>query len=974
MLLRSPRLRRAVLWTVGLVAAYAAIGFLLVPPIAKAVLQSKLGDALHRKVAIERIAFNPFTLEAEISGFSVQTAEGHEVLGFDTLHADLQAASIFSGGPVLREFRLDGPRLSVTRLSADRYDISDLIEEWSKPSDSPTPGFSVSNIQISGGKITLADKPKGVTHTVGDLVFRLPFLSSLPYQAEIFIEPYFSARINGAPLVLEGRSKPFAASHESELRLDLDNAELMRYLPYSPVALPFAVRGGSLDTELKLVFKQNADHPATLHLVGALHLKDLRLAEKEGAPLLAWKKLDVTVHEADLLRRRFAIDSVHFAGLEANARLGAQGKLNWLYLADRLAAPSTASEAKAKSAPPTWSVREVRIEDGTLRYQDQGRPQLAAQVIDHINARIGGLSSEAGKKLAVEIGGRVNESGSLKAGGEVQLQPLVANLDVDVSGLPLLPLQPYFSDRLNLTLTSGQLSAQGSLSLQDGDNGLGGGFKGQLTLGDVQSVDKVSNADFLKWKSLFFDKVDARLQPLSLSVGEVALSDFYARMIVTPQGKLNLLQLVRRPEAPPAPPATEKETVGRQTTAVVPPAPDREIVPINIGKVSLQGGTINFSDYFVKPNYTVNVTKIAGRINGLSSAAGTLADLELRGSYGNSAPVQVLAKLNPLAAKTYLDLKGEIRGVDLTTLSTYSAKYAGYAIEEGKLSLFVTYHLENNQLTADNRVFLDQLAFGDKVNSPEATTLPVKLAVALLKNSRGEIDVNLPISGSIDDPQFSLGGVITRVIGNLILKAVTSPFALLGQIFGGGEELSTLDFDPGRVNLVPAATKKLEALAKAMNDRPALKLEISGRADPEADREGLKQVALEYAVKAEKQKEMIKRSGGAPDLDDIEIDPKEYPGYLQRAYQEAKFPKPRNLIGLLKSLPVEEMEKLMLANLPVGEKELHELADRRAEAAEAWLVDQGKVPPERVFVVAPKLTGDNRDGKASPSRVDFSLR
>jgi len=361
---------------------------------------------------------------------------------------------------------------------------------------------------------------------------------------------------------------------------------------------------------------------------------------------------------------------------------------------------------------------------------------------------------------------------------------------------------------------------------------------------------------------------------------------------------------------------------------------------------------------------------VAGRVNGLSSAADTVADLELRGSYANSAPVQVVGKLNPLAAKSFLDIKAEVKGVDLVALSPYSGKYAGYNIDKGKLSLSVAYKLENKQLTADNRLFIDQLTFGDKVESPDATQLPVNLAIALLKNNRGEIDLNLPISGSLDDPDFSIGGLVIKVIVNLFVKAVTSPFALLGSMFGGGEELSNIEFGPGRATFDDAAAKRLEALAKALNERDSLKLEITGRADPEADKEGIKRVAIERAVKAEKLKDQMKK-GEATSVDAVEVDASEYPVYLQRAYKEAKFPKPRNLIGMQKDLPVEEMEKLMMTNLPASDEDVQQLALRRAENVQSWLVDQGKVPPERVFLVEPKTEAGE---KGKGSRVDFSLR
>lgn len=955
-LLRARHLRLAFWWILGLFAAYVLIDFLIFPPVVKYVLESQLGEAFHRKVSVERVSTNPFIRAMAIDGLAVHSAEGQEILGFDHLYLDAEFfASLMQGGLVIREARLDGPRLRVTRVSPVRYDISDLIDEWSKPSDSPPPRFAVSNIQVTGGQVTFIDKPKGLTHTVSDLALNLPFVSNLPYAAEIFVEPHFSATINGAPLVLNGRSKPFTESHESELNLDLDRVELAKYLPYSPLRLPFVLKSGSLDTELKLVFRQNQQQPSTLKLVGNVHVKNLALVEPSGQPLLAWKQLDVALREADPLQKRFLIDSVRLNGLDARASIAPDSKLNWAAVAERLA---VGGDSQGKSAAATWSVGEIRLEDGALRYQDQRVADLPVQVIDRLDARIAGLSSVPGSKLAVTLAARANQAGSVKAEGEISIQPLAASLEVEMDSLPLLPIQPYFGERLNVALVRGQLSGKGSLDVRVDEEGLGGGFKGQLTLADLQSVDKGDKTDFLKWKSLFIGDIDARLRPLALSVGKVALSDFYARVIVTPQGRLNLLDIVR--------PSEEKK-----------PGPSRqEVMPIRIGQVSLQGGTVNFSDHFVKPNYSANLTRIGGRVSGLSSQANTLADLELRGSYGAHAPVQVLAKLNPLSAKAYLDLKGEVRGIDLTTLSTYAEKYAGYAIDQGKLSLYVTYHLENNQLAANNRVFLDQLTFGERVDSPNATSLPVKLAVSLLKNSRGEIDVNLPVSGSIDDPQFSLGGVILRIIGNFIAKAVTAPFALLGSAFGGGEELSTLDFAPGRAALDATASKKLETLAKAMNDRPGLKLEIAGRADPETDREGLKRVAVERAVKAEKLKDQ-KKGAETGSVDSIEISPQEYPVYLRRAYKEAKFPKPRNAIGLLKELPVEEMEKLMLANLPVGEEELRQLANQRAEAVQAWLAEQGKVPVERLFLLSAKIGGEKKaeaESKASPGRVDLSLR
>jgi hypothetical protein len=657
------------------------------------------------------------------------------------------------------------------------------------------------------------------------------------------------------------------------------------------------------------------------------------------------------------------------------------GRVEWL-TAPLLKAVQKETNAKKAAAPEATSkpwvalVKKLSVEDLGVRFEDASTSPAAVQVIDGFRLTAENLTTEANRKGSLNLETRVNQKGSLKVGGTLQLMPFAAGLQVESLAVPLLPLQPYFSQYLNVAVTGGLVSSKGDVLAELGKQGVNASYKGSLTLGDFLVVDKANNDDFLKWKSLYLGGIDFRLQPMSATVGEIALSDFYSRLIVSPAGRLNLADVLRKPDATNPPALTAVPAPAEQPAAPVEVAPAAPVakappMPLRIDKITLQNGKVDFSDFFVKPNYTVSVSRLGGKINGLSSAEGSVADLELRGRYGKAAPVQVVAKLNPLAAKTYLDLKAEVTGVDLTGFSPYSGKYAGYAIEKGKLSLNVAYKLENNQLNADNRLFIDQLTFGEKVDSPEATKLPVNLAISLLKNNRGEIDLNLPISGSIDDPQFSVGGLVVKVIVNLFVKAVTSPFALLGSMFGGGEELSNVEFAPGHARLDNPATRKLETLAKALRERDSLKLEITGRADPEADREGIKRVAIERAMREEKRKDMQKKGADEAALRDAEIAPEEYPAYLQRAYKEAKFPKPRNMVGLQKDLPVEEMEKLMLANFPATDEDMKRLAERRAENVQVWLVEQGKVPPERVFLLPAKIEVDS---KGKTNRADFSLR
>jgi hypothetical protein len=311
--------------------------------------------------------------------------------------------------------------------------------------------------------------------------------------------------------------------------------------------------------------------------------------------------------------------------------------------------------------------------------------------------------------------------------------------------------------------------------------------------------------------------------------------------------------------------------------------------------------------------------------------------------------------------------------MDLSPTSPYSGKYVGYVIEKGKLSFDLKYLIDKRKLTSENRVFIDQFTFGEKVDSPTATSLPVKLAVALLKDRNGEIHLDIPVTGSIDDPQFSIWSIIWQIIGNLITKAVTSPFALLGSAFGGGEALQYLEFDPGLATIPADGAKKIDSLVAALSEKPSLKLEIAGYVDPEADREGLKQYLLQRKVKAQKLDDLVKKGAPAVPVDDVTVGPEDYEKYLTLAYRAEKFPKPRNFIGMVKGLPVPEMEKLMLTHIEAGDEELRQLASQRANAVQAAILRPGKVEAERLFIVEPKtLSPEKKDGVKN-SRVEFKI-
>jgi len=982
---RAPRLRKLALWIGGAVALYALLGFFVAPPIARSQLERVLSEQLGRQVTIERVRINPFALTASIYSFSLKERDGStNAASFEELRVNLTLSSLYRLGIVVQDARLLKPYLRVVRNEDKSYSFQDIVDRFANAPPAPpgpTPRFAVYNVTISDGRIDFDDRPEKAQHAITDLQIGLPFVSSLPRQVDILVQPHLSLKFNGTPFEITGETKPFTETHETTIHIDIDDLQVGRYLEYSPIPLRIRVPSGRLDTKLVLSLSAAPDNQfQTLALSGSATLQDLTVQQADGAPLVALGQLSVDLDSLDLLKQHAAVKSVRIDGPQVDITRLKDGRLN--LLAAVPAAPAAAPAAAPSAAPATaqagsnapsftFSVAEFALADGKVRFVDQTTDKPVRFGLNNVSLNVNALANAPESKAAMKLGCDTDTKGKLAYDGSLQLVPLRTEGQLDVAGLRLGTFAPYVEQVLNVVVTGGALSTKGQLAVDVPEGKpLRVAYRADASVANFASLDKPTSQDLLRWKSLAVNGVDFELEPLKVAVGQVTLSDFYSRLIVNADGTLNLQALSNDAGASSAEPPGSQEAAAAGTPAAGTPGG----LPANIrvGKIVLRGGSVNFSDFFVKPNYTVMLTALGGSVTEMTREQS--GDVELHGRIHQTAPLDVAGKLNPFSKELFVDLKASARDIELSPMTPYAVKYAGYGIEKGKLSVKLSYLIENRKLVAENNIYLDQLTFGEKVDSPTATKLPVLLAVALLKDKNGVIDVNLPISGSLDDPQFSLGGIIVKVFVNLIVKAVTAPFALLGSLFGGGEELAFLEFAPGSAMLDADDEAKLKSLAKALDARPALKLDASGRIEPDADRDALKRTALDRQIKAAKLKDSGKKAADGASLDEVTIEPNEHEKYLTAAYRAAKFERPRNAIGMLKDLPVPEMEQLMLANAQVSEDDLRLLANARAQAAKSWLVETGKIPAERVFIVAPKTGAEGIKDKGKPTRVDFALK
>jgi len=1202
-IVRHPRTLQLAIWFAAIVAAIGVLLGLVAPPLLRGKIASELSKKLHRPVAIEQIKINPYTLTLTVRGFLMQEKQSQTpALSFDELFVNVELQSIIRLAPVIKELRLVKPYINLVRHQDLKYNIQDLIDEFTSGPSGPTPRFALNNIQLIDGKIDFDDQPEQTKHSINALKIGVPFISSLPADVEIKVKPEFSAVINGAPFHLAGDSTtPFKDSLESKLSMQLDKLEIAKYLEYSPVALNFKVPAGQLNGKITAKFKSAPKTGSVLALSGNLNINALEMQESSAAPLLKLPNFDVVVDAFEVFANKMTLKSIRSSGLELHIGRDPKGEINLFNLVAPSANAQPAAVQNEDGKPFNYQIEEI-VFDGVTIYFADDQPQRPYKTrLDNLTVKVAGLSSVAGKKANLELSfetdgketvshngtvqlkplliegkldikalraaalspyyqetlaaevkdgfldlatqysvenkadeadikltglnanlrnfrlelagqpeplwraaslaikdasvdvvkktviigilegkdgngyiqrdkdgavnfsqiakpspksakpssaaraqkpndewniaakqisldrfriniddrgvatpaklslsevsirgadfstaknrparltirTKVNNKGALVLNGTAMANPLTAKLTVDGQNIELLPFQPYLDNQVNFLLTGGQIGTKGNLIFDgSGDGPVKVNYDGSVDIADFATIEKSNSNDLLKWKSLNLNALQFNLEPFKLSIGEINLGDFYSRLILGPDGKMNLQKLTPQSEETKTAPAPEK-TVAKAPEAKASDKPEPAVPvaansdkPITIGKINLTGGNVYFSDLFIKPNYNANLTGVQGTISELKAEAP--GDLDIQARLDNAAPVEIKGKLNPLSKELFLDIVADAKEIELSPMTPYSGRYVGYGIEKGKLSFNVKYKLENRKLSAENKIILNQLTFGEKIDSPEATKLPVLFAVNLLKDRNGVIDIDLPISGSLDDPQFSVGGIVWRMIVNILTKAVTAPFSLLGAVFSGGagssgEELSYIEFDSGRASLNDAGKSKIATLAKALNNRPSINLELIGRADPASDLEGLKRVGIERKAKAQKLRDLVRQGEAQRSVDDIQFAKDEYPKYLKAAYGDESFPKPRNLIGLALDLPVAEMEKLMMQNAKIADDDVRQLASQRAQAVRDALLATSQVGGDRLFIVAAKpLTSDEQAKlKGKPNRVDLNMK
>ncbi|TAN53961.1 MAG: DUF748 domain-containing protein [Methylococcaceae bacterium] len=992
MALRLPKLTPVVACLLALSAVMGGYSWLagaVVPGLVVGQLSHWNAAHPELQVSVRRVRFHPFQIKLSLGQVAVTAAADTvpQRLSVDKITLNLGAVDSLLGRRLtLAEVRIVAPRLEITDQ------VSALAAAFSSPEKSSKPvALHVDHLALEQGSLSYRPAGSDATRLQWQAI-RLQLDGYAGDSGKPARVQWESAGDQGEKLLAQASFIPSPFSLDVDLQGD-DLALPVLWRRWVPLPA-LALQRGKASWQTPIHYHQTDGLSIG---PGNLTLHDIALNDSErNAPLLQAPRIALHGVKLDVQRRRFEIDAVSADKAALAAWLTSDGALNY----SRYFSPAAADEG---NAAPAWHYRlgKLALSNGELRLHDESRPDGLQLLLAPLALHLESLTNEArmvryhsgpSRKMAASdvpafhgsLDSRVDGRGQLALQLAAGAEPGSLALDIQAGQIDLTGLNGYLQSIARLKLVRGELDLAGRLEYQS-QAGPSLRFNGEATVRDWTLNRRDDDVAMLKWRRLDVKGLRLAYPDVAVHVGEIIADQPYARIAIEADQSFNWSNLsVANAQLTPAltPEAHSPSalTPAQSSRAILPgpprasansgslsdSAPRRLLLPadlsrgeseargrgnkvaaalpINIDVLRIRDGVADFADHTLQPDFSTTIYHLEGAIKNLSSIRRTHADLLLEGLVDQYAPVRVQGQLNPFRAGAYSDIEMSFHNMDLTRLSPYSGKFAGYRIDKGKLSLDLHYHLEQRQLKAENQFTMDHLTLGERVVSKNATALPIGLAIALLRDASGKIDIHLPISGNLDDPQFSLRDLYAQAFTGLITKLVTSPFTVLGNLLeGDAEEYGRVAFTPGEATLSPYQAEKLTKLAEALQQRSGLTLEIRGMADPERDRPALTEARLQAQLRHLWQDEQ-RAQGKQPSADGMALPLAEadYRRLLLAQYTES---------GLGATKDQELAHRALLDKFAVDDRELRVLAQQRAERIREFLIKNGGVAEPRVYLL-----------------------
>jgi hypothetical protein len=954
---RFLRLKVVIAVLAGLITLYTLAGFLLIPYLIKAYGVSAVSEQIKHPVVLHEAAFNPFSLALRLNGLEVRDHNQAAILGFEELFVDLSAVTLFAQKVSFDKIRLGMPFVVAKIDPEGKLNLMALApppDETTPKPDKPASEpkklipVEIDLLELERGILEYRDdsKPRPVSIDVVPIKFVLRDFSSVPSQGAENAHAFKAEMEKGETVAWEGTIS--LRPMESDGKLTLSGIKLETLYQVLRDMFQFDIRQGVLGLSASYHFDLRGEAPQVTVKDGKVSVQNLEIVERGGIlPVVKVPALDVEGIQFDLQKQMIEAATVYSADAGFDAWIDSEGVLNYQTLFTPVGGSGTEPTSSPTTVEPnhsakSWSITvdEVALQNYGADFEDRTLERPGRVAVDAMSLMVRDVQIPFKKPLPMDLSMKLNETGSITVKGEVAIEPLTADVDVELGHVAIRPFQPYLDRFLNADVRDGTIDLNGSVRFAKehvGEPLLQ--FQGNLAVNRIAIAHRADFDNVATWRALNVNRIALDVEPTSVKIADVTWLEPWVRLVVDADGQLNLVRLAK------SPPVGDEAARPKQPEGDPSHAKAGGPVPVTIDQVKLAKLSAIFQDLSIEPKVRTSLTEFGGTIKGLSSEQLQKANVNLVGKVGRTAPFKIVGKINPLSEDAFTDLIITLSGMDLRPTGPYSSKYVGYELSKGKLSLDLKYKVSEKVLEAENLVHVDQLTFGEKTDSSEAISLPVPLVVGLLKDRKGLIEIDMPIRGNLDDPDFQYGKVVISTLLNLLTKVVASPFALMGKLIPGdssAEDLEFIEFQPGSASLVEDEVKKLDALEKALEERAGLRLDIKGTTDSTLDRAALQAMKLRT--------QLFAMQGGA-NSDQEELSPKVEQRLLEKLYAKLPLPDPATTPTESSQPTVEEMRRKLSAAIPISEKEFEALARQRAEAIRNRLLERGVLTEERVMLL-----------------------
>jgi len=841
-------------WLLLLFLSYNLFALLLLPYIIKEQVGSVLKETAKWDTELQKVFFNPYTLALEIEGARIQEAGGKSIIEFDAFLVNFNLLKTLTGTISFDEISLSKPRiqLDIDSNGVSKFQAAFASEEETVTADSESSeplALFFGAIVISQGQINISDNSQGENFKVSmqPLNLSLQDFSTADNEGG---EYALSISI-GKGQSLDWKGQLGIAPLQSKGRLSVNNIRSETFWHYVKKQSPFWLNNALVTLEGDYNFSMLNETTELVIQKAKVSLNDVALAEHHDSPdWLNLNSMTISPINFDLHKQILSLGTITLDTPEISLLRYPDNQINILKALNRQTVDEVNTEGTvevekavnteevSQQSPFKWDLEHIVVNTGQFNWQDQSLVTPANLTVTDIEIKLGKIGHDLSQIFPYQINFKTDES-TQAFSGSLSPDPFTLNGKLAVSNFPLTWLQSYLSESANIMVDTGRFSIESDYQLSQ-DDFLNAKISSLVNIDQLALKDTSKNKLLSGFEKLQIGPVDLilgsnnGLSTQDISIESIKLSKPFAEVYVSEQGELNLSQLSKAPvdkgeidiEATNSPELaeipSEKELKANEPT-------------VQIETVEIQDGRFVFTDSSKAPVFNSYLDQVSGTITQLSSNSDGQSRVDISGNLESYGKLQVQGTLNPLGKQPNTDLDIKVSNIDLSTVSPYSAQYAGYLIDKGKLDLNLNYNIQDKKLDAKNHIFIDQFEFGESVDSEEATSLPLPFAIGMMKNLNGEIDIDLPISGDLDDPSFSLGGVILGAFTNLITKIVTSPFSILGALVEGGDDISSVSFLAASSELTSEQESKILKLAKALNERPNLNLEIRAVADESID-------------------------------------------------------------------------------------------------------------------------------------------